>query len=392
MDSEHATGFPILPAEPQHQKGAKHTATEIAQQPELWGKTFHLFRDKEKIIQQKLEDFLQHSHGQIILTGAGSSAFIGQVLAGHWNTRFPWPVMSIPTTDIVTHPLFYLRSVWPTLLVSFARSGSSPESKQTLLLAENLLDKSFHFAVTCNPAGELAQVGEGNSRFVFLLPPESHDQSLAMTSSFTSMLLTGYLIAEACVGKTDAVPIAAVQELGKRMLSEYHSRLKEIAEMPFTRAVFLGSGSLQGIARESHLKLQELTDGAVMCQYDSYLGFRHGPRAVVDEHTLVVYLLSPNAYVRQYERDLIREVADLRLGHFRLAISPADEKLTGVDEAIVLPAGLPEPLWGMVAVMAAQIIGFYKSLALGLAPDNPSRRGVIARVVQGVNIYDFPNG
>src|SRR5690606_38795063 len=69
--------------------------------------------------------------------------------------------------------------------------------------------------------------------------------------------------------------------------------------------VFLGSGPFLGTAREAQLKLQELTDGTIICKHDSFLGFRHGPKAVVDPDTLIVYLFSNVFHVSRYENDLV---------------------------------------------------------------------------------------
>jgi tagatose-6-phosphate ketose/aldose isomerase len=38
-------------------------------------------------------------------------------------------------------------------------------------------------------------------------------------------------------------------------------------------------------------------------------------------------------------------------------------------------------------VITAQILGVYRSLALGLRPDDPSPSGAISRVVRGVTIH-----
>ncbi|MDZ7689924.1 MAG: hypothetical protein U5K69_02005 [Balneolaceae bacterium] len=146
--------------------------------------------------------------------------------------------------------------------------------------------------ITCNPEGDLAKQTAELQSYRFLMPPEAEDQSLAMTGSFSSMLLAVLLM-----GRLDELPSLekAVQqfaERGRALLNEHVESLKKFAELDFTRAVFLGSGPRLGIARESHLKLQELTDGHVVCKYDSFLGFRHGPKAVIDDQTLIVYLFS----------------------------------------------------------------------------------------------------
>ncbi len=368
-----------------------HTSTgkEIFNQPHLWRSVVNQFLEEREAIKHYLARFLAHTNGQILLTGAGSSAFIGNAVAPVWRRRWRYPVYDVPTTDIVTHPANFFSGNIPTLLLSFARSGNSPESIHTVTLAEKLVDSVYHLIITCNAEGALAHQKHLKHHYTFVLPPESNDKALAMTGSFTGMALTGILLGDIFMERLNEELLFSLYQAGEKLLSDFTPLLREIAHQPFKRAVFLGAGPLLGIARESHLKLQELTDGQIMCQFDSFLGFRHGPRAVANEETLLVYLLSPDAYVRQYEMDLIREIADLQLGSYRLAITQHPVPNQWVDYQVVIPVSLPEILWGLVAVLPAQILGLFKSIHLGLSPDNPSRRGAISRVVQGVQLYEF---
>jgi tagatose-6-phosphate ketose/aldose isomerase len=185
--------------------------------------------------------------------------------------------------------------------------------------------------------------------------------------------------------------INRICELGKYILNECLSGLKKIARIDFKRVVFLGSGSLFGTAHESHLKVQELSNGKVVGKFDSFLGFRHGPKAVVDNTTLIVYLLSNNSFAKPYELDLIRNVIETGAGEKSVAIgdymSDGEFKF---DLSIKFSEGtdeIPEDFLSVFYVLPAQIIGFYKSLNLGLSPDSPSKNGSISRVVQGVKIY-----
>ena len=88
---------------------------------------------------------------------------------------------------------------------------------------------------------------------------------------------------------------------GSSFLSVAPEIAKKAAEIDFPRAVFLGSGSHYGTAIESHLKLQELTNGQVMCSYNTFLDLRHGPKAVINDQTLVVAYLASDRYVNPYE-------------------------------------------------------------------------------------------
>jgi tagatose-6-phosphate ketose/aldose isomerase len=372
------------------QKGALFTAREIANQPALWLKTYEIvYRDK-KNIQKFCNTCFKQDQLDIILTGAGTSAFIGDALKGPFYQKTGIKTRAVATTDLVTHAEQYLNRDKPILLISFARSGNSPESVAAVDLVNKICNNIYHLIITCNPEGALAQKYQGSNCYVFLLPPEADDQSLAMTGSFTSMLLTGLFLS--LIDKIDEQEkvVKQLSEVAKKILTEKLTDIKEIAELPFSRAVFLGSGPLQGIACESHLKVQELSDGNIICKYDSFLGFRHGPKAVINKETLLVFLFSNDNYVYNYEHDLVKDINNGERGLARIGIGEKiseDLDLTLTISLSVNGSSLPEEFLAVVNVLPAQILGFFKSLALGLAPDTPSSSGTITRVVQGVNIY-----
>ncbi len=178
-------------------KDAGHMAKEISSQPGLWKDTYENVLSQKEEIGSFLEGIYKIAGLQIILTGAGSSAFIGEILQYPFHRNTGISVKAIPTTDLVTHPGDFFQSSVPVLLVSFARSGDSPESLASFELAEKLNDVIYHLIITCNPKGKLAEKAiSAKNAFVFLLPEGTNDQALAMTSSFTSMVLAGLLISD----------------------------------------------------------------------------------------------------------------------------------------------------------------------------------------------------
>lgn len=376
------------------QKGGIYTANEIYGQPDLWLKTWELINKNSTQLRNYLHNVFEQKDLQIILTGAGTSAFIGEVLEGPMQKNTKIPTRAVPTTDLVTHPELFILENIPTLLISFARSGNSPESVKAVELV-NLLSKNiYHLIITCNPDGELAKLSCSSKCFVFVLPPESDDKSLAMTGSFSSMLLAGLLISRLDELSTLKNQITLIHKYGCEFFDEYLSEIKKIADLDFNRAVFLGSGLFSGIARESHLKLQELTDGKIICKHDTFLGFRHGPKAVIDDKTLITYLFSNNNYSQKYEIDLVTSVNTGRSGIYRVGIMEKELSNISLDTKIIFSNGsesLDEEFLSVPLILFAQLLGFFKSLKLGLKPDNPSEEGVITRVVQDVNLYQYEN-
>jgi len=376
-------------------KNDSYTELEIFSQPDLWIKLHQEYSLIKQQLRNYLKNFFNNADIRVILTGAGSSAFIGEVLLGIYSTKFKNPISAVATTDLVTHPELYFNKQNKYLLISFARSGNSPESSQAIILSEKLSKSVSHLIITCNNESELIESVSSKNKFVFLLPPEANDKGLAMTASFTSMLLAGLMISRINLDDDLDEQIGLLYKYGTRVLSTYSNDIQKAASLFFKRAVFLGSGMMKGIARESQLKLQELTDGKIICKYDSFMGFRHGPKAVIDEDTLIMYLFTNNQYSNLYEKDLVMAIANSRKNLFTIGVMEDNLNLPKLDLKILFSENgkkIQEDFLTVVSVLPAQLLGLYKSINLGLKPDTPSESGMIHRVVQGVNIYPYPNG
>jgi tagatose-6-phosphate ketose/aldose isomerase len=372
-------------------KGGVYTEREIWGQPDLWQKVYDLVQQEKNSLISFLQDVVSNKDLNIILTGAGSSAFIGLSLIGTYKRNLQKQTTAIATTDLVTHPLDFLNPDVPVLLISFARSGNSPESVAAVQIADQVCPKVSHLIITCDPQGELANYKTKSPKYIFVLPGEANDKSLAMTGSYSSMLLAGLLIARINEIEKLNTQIQTLRNYAAKLLA-HSSAFRQIAELNFERAVFLGSGPLYGTATESHLKLQELTNGMVICKKDSFLGFRHGPKVVVDATTLVFMLFSNQSYVMDYEIDLLNELSAGQKPLYMVGLIESgtlNQQLDKLFELSETGVQLDEDFLPVCSVLPAQMIGYFKSLQLGLNPDNPSASGAISRVVKGVVIYPY---
>lgn len=371
--------------------GAEATFREIRQQPEVWRESARLVREHRARIDAFLAPLLAREKLRIIFTGAGTSAFTGDVVAPTIAKATGRRVDSVATTDLVSNPRHYLAEDVPTLLVSFARSGNSPESVATTHLAEEILGEVHHFVITCNTDGELAHEQDENQRALVLrLPPRTNDEGFAMTSSFTSMLLTALLVFLGDV-------LGDAEELVERLAADAQSVIDRWtaiagrASSEIKRVVYLGSGPLAALAEESALKLLELSAGRTVGFHDSALGFRHGPKAVLDSQTLAVVFLSADPYTRRYDLDILAELR-AALGDERVIAVASGE----LDEpGAVRLAGLADVDDGFLApvfVIVAQILAVSFALAVGATPDNPFPGGAVNRVVKGVRIHSLDDG
>ncbi|GAA5786664.1 SIS domain-containing protein [Chitiniphilus shinanonensis] len=365
--------------------GASHTAREISQQPRLWRELAGSLTAQEPDWAPWLHAILKTPQLRILLCGAGTSAFAGRALAPLLRERTGRRVEAVATTDIVANPRAWLDPRLPTLLVSFARSGNSPESVAAVELADQLLPDCHHLVLTCNPDGALAQRAlRGERTYAVLMPDGANDQSFAMTSSFSCMylaalaLLGGYPLAEVR-SRTEAV--AALCEA---RLAQWPHLARDLADRGLRRVVYLGSGSLAGLAEEAALKLLELSAGRLATRFDTPLGVRHGPKFMIDRDTCVVMFLSSQPYVRRYDDDFHAEL--LRDGIARRVVALRPDG----DDALSVPLADADDLWlALPYLLFAQLLAFECSLAQGLTPDNPCPTGEVNRVVQGVTIHPW---
>jgi tagatose-6-phosphate ketose/aldose isomerase len=369
--------------------GGLWTAREIAQQPAMLRETQALLMARRGEIEAFLQPLLRSPALRVILTGAGTSAFIGECLAPILSTRLGRRVEAIPTTDLVCAPHLYFEADTPTVLVSFGRSGNSPESVAAVELADRLVGNLHHLVITCNAEGALAAYGQGARGLTVQLPEATHDRSFAMTSSFSCMTYAALSVFSGITAMEKRVEVIA--RATENVIADYASVMRTAAEEGYERVVYLGSHIFQGLARESGLKLLELTNGAQVTMFDSPLGFRHGPKTIVNNRTLIVVFFSNNAYTRSYDVDLLDELRRDNDAARVIAITAQDGVgLPESDEVSI--AGLEtaddaELLFPYIA--APQIFAFFASLRLGLRPDKPNTSGTVNRVVQGVRIHEL---
>ena len=181
---------------------------------------------------------------------------------------------------------------------------------------------------------------------------------------------------------------------GEEFLNNQYTIAQTIVdEFDFNRIVYLGNIALKGVAQESALKMLELTAGKVATMYDSPLGFRHGPKSIIDDRTLTVVYLSDDEYRRKYEIDLIKEMGPQRKGNRIVAIMNTPcEGLDGlVDYQLQFRVGdaCENIFLGLDYVIFAQTLAVLKSLSMGITPDNPCPTGEVNRVVKGVTLYPY---
>lgn len=374
--------------------GADITTREIYQQPDVWQEAFDSYKAQAADIAaflKKIED--KHDYIKVIFAGAGSSAYVGDTLTPYFRQIYDerkWNFNAIATTDIVANPLVYLKREVPTVLVSFARSGNSPESVATVDLAKQLVDDLYQITITCAAQGKLAQQAQGDEKNLLLLQPEaSNDAGFAMTSSFSSMMLTAILVFDRAELAQKEAKVAALIQLSQDVLGRV-ADVQQLVELDFSRVIYLGAGPFFGLAHEAQLKILELTAGQIATMYESPVGFRHGPKSLINQDTVVLVFGSADAYTKAYDLDLVKEVAGDGIVRRLVLLTDREEQLEGVEQVVL---STQEPLGDSYRIFPyivyAQLFALLTSLKVKNRPDTPSPTGTVNRVVQGVIIHPF---
>lgn len=374
--------------------GAEITTREIYQQPQVWQTAFENYKAQADEIAAFLNNIDEkYDYIKVILTGAGTSAYVGETLLPYFRKIYDerkWNFNAIATTDVVANPLAYLHKEVPTILVSFARSGNSPESVAAVDLAKDIVEELYQITITCAAEGKLAQQAHGDERNLLLLQPApSNDAGFAMTSSFTSMMLTALLVFD----KTDLVTkeekISALIALSQEMLDSA-AAIQKMVSLDYNRVIYLGAGPFFGLAHEAQLKILELTAGQVATMYESPIGFRHGPKSLVNEETVVVVFSSTDTYTKLYDLDLVREVAEDEIARKVILLTDQKEDLENVEQVILSSQYLVDDVYRVFPyIVYGQLFALLTALKVKNRPDTPSPTGTVNRIVQGVIIHPF---
>ena len=363
---------------------AHNTYYEICQQEEKWREVYALYEQRK----EKIEEFLAKvgSDVKIIFTGAGTSEYVGNILNEYLKSLGTYDFSSIATTDLVSAPYLHFKKDQKTLLVSFARSGNSPESLAAVKLGEQIVDDFYNMALTCAPDGKLAlKLKDDDKSFVFIEPEGTNDKGFAMTSSFSSMLLTGLLIFDKRDDKKELVE--SIAKTCQAIIADKEN-IEKLVDFDFERIIYLGSGPLYKLTNEARLKILELTAGNVASLYESSMGFRHGPKSFVNDKTLVVSFISKNSYTRKYDLDILEETFADKIAKRIIAI--ANEEINGDFEKLIYKNQVNEDIYlALPYIVIAQLISLITSLRVGNTPDNPSKSGTVNRVVKGVEIHEY---
>jgi tagatose-6-phosphate ketose/aldose isomerase len=386
-----------LSEEEKSERGLTYTPREIFQQPQTWAETYRLCLEQKAALSSFLNESAIGSNPAlapaVFLIGAGTSDYIGRALASLLRQRWGCDAWAIPSTDLLTNLENYVNAGRRYLWISFSRSGDSSEGVAVLERALQDYPQVRHLVVTCNKAGRMAELcsRHPDNALALILDQAVNDRGLAMTSSFSNMVVAGQCLAHLDNPEQYGDILDQMVEAGSRFLRHAAQEADGLAELNFSQACFVGSGTLAAVASESALKLLELTAGKVHTISQSVLGLRHGPMSALGADTLFVLFMSNQGLRRYYDLDLLTEVRAKRLCRATVVVTPQSfEGLHALADRVLsleLPSVFADDYRPPVDAIFGQLLGLFSSVEAGLQPDRPSPNGVISRVVSHIKIY-----
>jgi tagatose-6-phosphate ketose/aldose isomerase len=370
--------------------GLANTLREILQQPQTWCETYQ----KVQRFSTQIEEFLTKAGVgkrrplNVLLVGAGTSDYIGKSVCALLQKEWSCNVQAVPSTDLLINMEDHILPDVDYLWISFSRSGDSSEGVAVLEAALAGYPHIKHLVVTCNENGRMARLGNRDNVLSIVLDDAVNDRGLAMTSSFSNMVVVAQALAHIRTLGAFGSIVESLATSALRVLPAVANICERMADEGFSRICFLGSGPLRAAAIESGLKVMELSGGCVVGLTESFLGLRHGPLSAIDRDTLVVGFLSASDRRRAFELDLLHEICDKKLTEKYLVVTPSD---ISDDFKNMLCLELPEAISDLylppLFVLVGQLLGVAASLREGLRPDEPSPHGAINRVVTHVTIH-----
>jgi tagatose-6-phosphate ketose/aldose isomerase len=384
-----------LPISEQETRGLLFTPQEIAQQPSTWRTTLQIFEAE----QQRIRTFIEEAgvtasveqRPIVMLVGAGTSDYIGESLALLLRQRWGCEATAVASTDLLPSLADYVIPGRHYLWISFSRSGDSPEGVNVLEQALETYPDISHLVVTCNPNARMIATAANHKRVcTVILDDAVNDRSLAMTSSFTNMVVFGQCLAHAWSLDEYREVLEGMAAASRTFLDDSAQLAQNMAQRGKPRICMLGSGALTAVAKESSLKVLEMSGGRVKAMALASLGLRHGPMAALDCETDLICFLSSERTRLRYEADLLREIQAKQITASCVVVglkSNRDEIAPLCDVYHAIDGSFADAYRPPVDVIFGQLLGLYSSIALGLRPDAPSPQGVISRVVSDFTIY-----
>ncbi|MBZ0315962.1 MAG: SIS domain-containing protein [Anaerolineae bacterium] len=318
------------------------TRTEIQTQADAWQNALDVLHAQHNALQALWADANADS---LIFTGCGSTYYLAQTAACLAQEHTGVMARGVPASELMLHPT----SIYPVnsqpLLVAISRSAATTETIHAVQAFRHQYAAPV-VVISCYDDRPL-----NLEATLKLAIPAGQEQSVAQTRSFSSMLV----VAEGAATIWGRQNIQNVRLAGHEFVQQASLFAESYADpIRFTRYFYLGSGPRYGLACEAMLKMKEMS----LTHAEAFhpMEFRHGPKSMVDEQTLVVGLLSETGYVE--EKAVLNEMRQLGATTIELSANPSADFAIPEDQLVHY---LPPLQW----------LAYHRAVKKALDPDHP---------------------
>lgn len=350
------------------------TLEEIKQQPRVWNSILIDILNDETKYKQFLTPLLKIENLEIILTGTGASAYVGDTLKPYIEKKSNRKVRSIPTTDIISNPYNFLDKTTPTLVITYSRSGNTAETNYCYDILNNFSDNIYHLIVTCNKDGTLSKISKNNPKALIVsLPSEANDKALAMTSAYTSMIFSNILIANIDNLGFITKNLHLVLSYSKKLLASSWNDIYNIVSKNPTRIIFLGTDELKGLSNYCALNILKLTNKKIYSLSLDPKLLKDNIFPYIDNKTLVILFHSNKKENFIYEKNFLLGLKQINPNCNISIISESPLDLPSNSKNFILSnnANIPDCFSSICFSFLGQILAYLYSLHLKISVDNP---------------------
>lgn len=340
-------------------KNSEQTYREIYQQPD----SFRAINDTQAEIFAVL-DRVFHSgktYRELIFTGCGTSLYLAQAAAGAFAACTGIPAKGVPCSELYFFRETYIKD-GEYLVLPITRKSYTTEVRRAIDKVRELPNVTT-LAITCDPDSK------AYNDFV-ILSPDTAEDSVVMTRSFTSMVYLAVLMGFYVGGQKDRIAQCKdYATVAERVLRETDALAKKIVDGHPQSNLFitLGQGIYYGIANECMNKMKEMGLTNSEAYYD--LEYRHGPMSLVDENTLIVCL--SHRATRQADVDLMAQMKGYG-GIITVLGAQLGDAFDGcADYTYSLDEGWDELQYAPIIGYIGQLLGYYIAQQKQLDADSP---------------------
>ena len=338
-------------------KNSELTYKEIYGQPV----SFQAVNDTLDTIFKTLDEVFAEKYDEVIFTGCGTSLYLAQASAHAFSTCTGISAKGMCCSELYYFPETYVGNGKKVLVVPMTRKSYTTEVRMAIDKVRSYPGvKSL--AITCD-----ADSSKYND--YMLLSPETPEDSVIMTRSFTSMIYLAVVMSYYVGGKKEKIEqlkdYAANAESILKATDEMAKKI--VAEHPECNLfITLGQGINYGIANECMNKMKEMSLSNSEAYYT--LEYRHGPMSLVDDKTLIILL--GNEDTVDGDAKLLTQMKEY--GAKVLAIgNNASKDFTDVDYTLDMPYGYDSLQNAPIIGFIGQLIGYYVAELKNLNADSP---------------------